>query len=134
MGIVSHVMGKLCVTRGGDTIIVSDVSCTRLRAYIHRHEMYEETTGWTKQAPLEVHHIFEQLVQMVVKLGNKSDSEEESNSSKNKIFREPPHFRCDNYFVDDKILNPLGDHGFGATITNRCDRLPGGVPDMHMCK
>jgi hypothetical protein len=31
-------------------------------------------------------------------------------------------------------LNLLGGHGFGATMTNRRDRLPEGFPGVHMCK
>jgi hypothetical protein len=67
---------------------------------------------------------------------DKSDIDEEyaiSNEPK-KIFKQPPHFTFDNYFVDDKFLNLLGAHGFGATMTNRSYRLPEGDPGVHMCK
>jgi len=45
-----------------------------------------------------------------------------------KIFKSYPHMTWDNYFSGDAIMNHLGRKGFGATMTCRRDRLPGGVP------
>jgi hypothetical protein len=63
-----------------------------------------------------------------------TDEEEGSSNKQNTIFRQPPHFTFDNYFADDKILNLLGGHSFGATMTNYRDRLPEGLPGVVMCK
>ncbi len=50
------------------------------------------------------------------------------------IFRVRPHTTWDNYFSGCKILNWLGEQGFGATMTYRCDRLPSAVPAQYLHK
>jgi hypothetical protein len=62
------------------------------------------------------------------------DEEYAISNEPKKIFKQLPHFTFDNYFADDKVLNLLGTHGFGATMTNRRDRLPEGFPGFHICK
>jgi hypothetical protein len=66
---------------------------------------------------------------------DESDIDEEYaiSNEPHKIIKHPPRFTFDNYFADDKVLNLLGAHVFGATMTNRRDRLPEGVPGFHMC-
>jgi hypothetical protein len=66
-GIVFSVIGKSRVTHEGQTVIMSDVSRTRPRAYIHRHKLHDAPTGWTKQGPLELRRVMDQLVQMISK-------------------------------------------------------------------
>jgi hypothetical protein len=44
-GIVFRVIGKPQVTHGSQTVIMSDVSCTRPRAYIHRDKLHDAPTG-----------------------------------------------------------------------------------------
>jgi hypothetical protein len=66
---------------------------------------------------------------------DESDIDEEYaiSNEPQKIFKKPPHFTFDNYFADNKVLNLLGAHGFGATMTYRRDRLPDGVLGFHVC-
>ncbi len=40
----------------------------------------------------------------------------------------------DNYFSGEKILTWIGEHGIGATMTCRRDRLPPNVPAKHCYK
>jgi hypothetical protein len=68
--------------RGGHTVIISDVSCTRLRAYIHRHKKHTIPPGWTKQGPFEAKSMIDELL---LKVEDNSDDEDES-----KIFKSPP--------------------------------------------
>jgi hypothetical protein len=115
------------VTRDGRTAIVSDAS-------IHRHKLHAAPTGWTKQGPLEFRRVMEESVSMIKYVASAAaDDDDESNMDKEyvirnepeKIFKQPPHFTFDNYFVDDKeVLNLLVARGFGATMTHRSDRLP----------
>jgi hypothetical protein len=70
------------MTRGGQTVIISDVSCTRPRAYIHLHKKHTMPSGWTKQGPFEAKSMIDELL---LKVEYDSDDEDES-----KIFRSPP--------------------------------------------
>ena len=51
-----------------------------------------------------------------------------------KVFRDKPHTTWDNYFSGDRVMNWLGENGFGATMTCRRDRLPNGVPGHYLHK
>jgi hypothetical protein len=125
-GLVGRVMGKPGMTRGGQTVIISDVSCTRPRAYIHRHKKHTMPPGWTKQVHFEAKSMIDELL---LKVEDDSDDEDES-----KIFKSPPHITFDNYFCDDVVLDYMGQRGFGATMMNRRDCLPQGIPGMYICK
>ena len=83
-------------------------------------------SGWTKQGPFEAKSMIDELL---LKVEDDSDDEDES-----KIFKSPPHITFDNYFCDDVVLDYMGQRGFGATMTNRRDRLPQGIPGMYLCK
>jgi hypothetical protein len=116
------------VTRGGQTVSIADVFCTRPRAFNHRHKLHEALTGWTKQAPLEVRCSMAQFLPMV-----KEEVEEEGDINiHNKFLREPPQFSFNNYFDEEKILNLLGGHCFRATTDNHHNRLLE-VPGINMC-
>jgi hypothetical protein len=81
-GLVGRVMGKPGMTHGGQTVIIIDVSCTRPRAYINRHNMQIMPPRWTKQGHIEVKSIIGELFQNV---------EDDSNTEdKTKIFKSPP--------------------------------------------
>jgi hypothetical protein len=75
-------MGKPGMTRGGQTVIISDVSFTRPRAYMHRHKKHTMPSGWTKQGPFEAKSMIDELL---LKVEDDSDDEDES-----KIFKSPP--------------------------------------------
>jgi hypothetical protein len=111
------------VTHGVQTVIVSDVRCTRPRAYNNRHKLHYAPTGWTKQGPLELRRVMEQLIPMIkVEASADNDDDEDDNESDideddaisnepKKIFKQPPGFTFDNYFTDDKVLDLLGTYG-----------------------
>jgi hypothetical protein len=124
-GLVGRVMGKPGMTCGGQTVIISDMSCTHPRAYIHRHKKHTMPPGWTKQGPFEAKSMIDELL---LKVEDKSDDEDES-----KIFNSPPT-TFDNYFCDDVVLDYTGQRGLGATMTNNHDRLPQGISGMCLCK
>jgi hypothetical protein len=39
-GVVGQILGKPGVSKGGQTVVVSDVDRIRPRAYVHRHKMH----------------------------------------------------------------------------------------------
>jgi hypothetical protein len=82
-GLVGSVMGKPGTTRGEKTVIISDVSCTRPRAYTHRHKKNTMPPGWKRQGPFEAKSMVDELLLKV-----EDDSEDED---KSKIFKSPPH-------------------------------------------
>ncbi len=51
-GLVSLILNKPGITRGGQVVIVSDVDRIRPRAYLHRHKLHEN--AYTSQGPSEV--------------------------------------------------------------------------------
>jgi hypothetical protein len=125
-GLLGRIMGKPGVTKGGQIVVISDVHRMRPRAYIHRHKLHTKPTGWTASGPLEVKMMMEKILPMV---------QGEDNPDKLKqIFRVRPHTTWDNYFSGCKILDWLGERGFGATMTCRRDRLPSAVPSHYLHK
>jgi hypothetical protein len=125
-GLMGRIMGKPGVTKGGQIVVISDVHRMRPRAYIHRHKLHTKPTGWTAAGPLEVKMMMEKILPMV--------QGEENPEKLKQIFRVRPHTTWDNYFSGCKILNWLGERGFGATMTCRRDRLPSAVPSHHLHK
>jgi hypothetical protein len=58
-GIVGQILCKPGISKGGQTIIISDVHRLRPRAYVHRHKCHEYAFG--QKGPSEVKMIYEQL-------------------------------------------------------------------------
>ena len=124
-GLLSLILNKPGVTRGGQIVLVSDVDRIRPRAYVHRHKLNERffpSGGW---GPQEVKLILDQLEPLC----------HENNSYRPRaLFRERPHITWDNYFSGDNIMSYAGTHGFGLTMTCRRDRLPRDIPGMYLQK
>ena len=59
-------MNKPGVTKGGQIVMVNDVECVHLRAYVHRHKMHNHTANFKARVPKKVHIIIEKLEYMVV--------------------------------------------------------------------
>jgi hypothetical protein len=130
-GLLSRVMGKPGVTRGGQIVLLSDVGRNRPRAYLHRHKIhpaYPKTTGLTQQGPAEVRRILEERILPLVEGFKKNRHLPRS------IFPVKPHTTWDNYFSGDPIFNWMGANGFATTMTVRRDRLPTGVPGSYFNK
>jgi hypothetical protein len=72
-----RIMGKPGITKGGQTVIISDVDWLRPRAYIHRHKKHEKPRGWTKQGPFEVKCLLQDVTNMVHVNGDGDDDDRE---------------------------------------------------------
>jgi hypothetical protein len=55
----------------------------------------------------------------------------EPNDKRRQIFEEHVHVAMDNFFSGDEVLRFLGEGGWKATMTCRCDQLPKEVPKMY---
>jgi hypothetical protein len=117
-------MGKPGITRGGQIVVISDVSRCRPRAFVHRHKLHERPRGYV-EGPNEVRMIVEQILPLIE--GQVADS-------RHQIWKIMPHMTWDNYFSGCNILNHLGELGFGATVTCRRDRLPKDITETYLHK
>ena len=124
-GLLTRVMGKPGVTKGGQIVLLADAYRNRPRAYLHRHKCHQPIEGFTRQGPLEVRMIMEDLKWLV------KDGESDG---RRQIFMEKPHSTWDNFFSGDDINNWIGLNGFGTTMTCRRDRLPKGLPNYFFHK
>jgi hypothetical protein len=122
-------MGKPGITKGGQTVIISDIDCLRPRAYIHRHKKHEKPRGWGKQGPFEVKCILEDVKKMMP-----MDDGDNGGDDRMCLWDEHPHCTWDNYFSGDQIFDHMGNLGFGALMTCRRDRLPSGIPEKYLSK
>jgi hypothetical protein len=108
-GLLTRVMGKPGVTKGGQIVLVSDAYRNRPRAYLHRHKCHRPPiAGFTRQGPMEVRMIMEDMKRLVT--GEEADG-------RHQIFRETPHSTLDNFFSGDDINDWIGLNGFGVTLT-----------------
>jgi hypothetical protein len=126
-GLAGRIMGKPGITRGGQIVVISDVSRCRPRAFVHRHKLHERpnSRGYV-EGPNEVRMIVEQILPLIE--GQVADS-------RHQIWKIMPHMTWDNYFSGCNILNHLGELGFGgATITCRRDRLPKDITETYLHK
>jgi len=120
-GLIFYVRNKPTITKGMQTVIVSDVDWIRPRAYLHRHKLH--TKLFNTQGPNEVRLLWEtQLLPLCqhdnVLLGRA-------------LFQVKPHITWDNFFSGDEIMEYAADNGFGLTMTCRRDRFPKNVPKEH---
>ena len=86
-------MGKPGVTKGGQIVLVSDAYRNRPRAYLHRHKCHEPIPGFTRQGPMEVRRIMENISNLV---------EGEESDGRRQIFTLKPHSTWDNFFRETK--------------------------------
>jgi len=119
-GLLAIIVGKPGVTRGGQIVIVLDVDRIRPRGYVHRHKLHQKE--FSLPGPNEVRMIWVQMQSLF----------QRNEYRPRGIFREKPHFTCDNYFSGDVLLKYACKEGFGLTMTCRRDRLPKGIPRMHL--
>jgi hypothetical protein len=156
-GIVKRVFGKPGVSKGGQTVIISDSKWVRVRAYLHRHDHVPKPAGWNKMGQVEIRTINEKLLPMIVDPDNVQ-------GTITRIFRFPPKQCWDNYFSGDQVVSTsmslisyltccpfrllltptthcfvpftdwMGEKGLGYIGTCRRDRLPTGVPGKYWHK
>ena len=75
-GVTSKIKNKPGVSKGGQTVVVSDVSRNRLRAYVHCHKMIDLLDGVTAKGQAEVINIAQKIEKMVI--GSEREEEKES--------------------------------------------------------
>jgi len=113
-----YVRGKPNITKGMQTVIVSDVDWIRPRAYLHRHKKHPKL--FTQQGPNEVRLLWEsQLLPLC---------QHDNTIMGRAIFNQKPPIAWDNFFSGDDIMEYAASQGFGLTMTCRRDRLPKDVP------
>jgi len=105
-GLVVGIHEKPGVTKGGQTVVLSDISRCRPHAYLHRHKLHTHYTGFV-EGPNEVQMIMEQIKPLV---------KGETGDGRRQIYDSFPHSTWDNYFSGDPIMNWIGEEGFGATM------------------
>ena len=130
-GISSRIMNKPGITKGMQTVIISDVHRNRPRAYLHRHKLHEDFPRhreecWTATAGgREVRRILDALKPLVVS---------ETSDGRRQIFSSKPHSTWDNYFSHDCIMDWCGKNKFPMLCTVQRGRLPKNVPAKFMHK
>jgi hypothetical protein len=125
-GVTSNIIGKPGVSKGGQTVLVSDTDRIRIRAYIHRHKLHHQHYSIAGQN--EVYLIWQKLKVLV----NNEDNIENVHPSRRGIFSEKPHITWDNFFSGQKIMEYAASEGFGLTMTCRRDRLPVGIEKQYL--
>lgn len=117
------------VSKGGQVVMVMDANRLRPRAYMHRHKLYHEVfpekNNWSKNGPFELYNLSKELLKMVDDSGDQHTK---------KIFRKKPCITADNYFIDDQVLDWIGEQGLGAVGTNARDKLPKDIPPAYLHK
>jgi hypothetical protein len=126
ISLLTQVMGKPGVTKGGQIVPVSDDACwNRPRTCLHHHKCHQAIPGFAQQGRMEVRMVMDDLKCLV---------QEEESDGRRQVLTEKPHSAWDNFFSGDKINNWIGLDGFGTTMTCLRHRLPKGLPDcfFHM--
>ena len=119
-------MGKLNMSKDGQTILICDAHCVRARAYYQRYKLPIKSGGQNASGIVGVRKVLEILASMV--------DGAKSSDNKKKLYRNKPHVTIDNYFSGDKISDWVSQNRFAATMTCRRDRLPSGVPAKYWNK
>ena len=132
-GVIRRGLEKPGGSRGGQTVIISDVERVRIRAYMHRHKLHERHFGI--EGCNEVKMIVDCLSNMLITEDN--DNTNNTNNTSNwpkAIFHEPPHMTWDNYFSGDQSMEYVASKGMGMTCTVNRGRLPGKVHNEYWHK
>ena len=84
------------MNKGGQTVLISDVSRNRPRAYCHRHKLMEHPDGVTAKGQAEVIHITKKVEKLLMKEGIEGGV---NSSGEKKVFKKKPCFTFDNFFL-----------------------------------
>jgi hypothetical protein len=125
----SGVCGRLSqnkkIAKGGQTVLCMDASRFRIRAYKHRHKLYNHANeGWSAAGPYELFKFQCQLLEHC----------EGNHSTMKTLFHQKPTITADNYFCNDKVLDHAGENGLGAILTNARNRLPCDIESVYLHK
>ena len=153
-GLTGRLMNKK-VNKGGQTTIMTDTHRFRPRCYIHRHKMHLPRDGMTRRGTIELHHLLSEVGEMVIDNDDeenpssgsttstisssaassalsKKESSENKKKKKKKIFRNKPVVCADNFFFDDKLLNWIGENGYGCIGTCARNVLPKDIDKRYL--
>ena len=122
-GVIGRVKNKPGVTKGGQTVLLSDVNSTTPCEYMHRHKMHRNPPCWTVMGNFEVKNLMEDLNPIIKR-----------EVRYRKIFKEHPHYTFNNYFSGVKIIDWLGREVFCVTFTFIRGRLPPDISAQHLHK
>jgi hypothetical protein len=122
-GILTKIQGKPGITKGMQSVIVTDCDRIRPTAYLHRHKKHRQI--FRQQGPNEVALLWEEQLRPLLSPDNKYNRA---------LFQSHPHMTWDNYFSGDEVMYYAAEQGFGFTTTIRRDRLPRNVPGKYWHK
>ena len=118
-GLNSQIYNKPGITHGMQTVLLCDATRKRPRAYLHRHNLHppfedkiqDKKDGWTMNGPKEVRRIVDSIESLI-----KGSFQNEADTRR-QIWSKKPHMTWDNYFSSDKIIDYVGQKGFGMMCT-----------------
>ena len=137
-GLVTRLIGKK-VNKGGQISIMSDSGRFRPRSHIHRHKLHVHKAGMTRRGTNELVNLMLDAKEMILPqdpittdtsyLFNtteplKNASTTTNETKRKKIFRRKPIVCCDNFFIDDKLCQWVGENNFGVIGTTARNYLP----------
>jgi len=130
--IIKRELEKPRGSKGGRTVIVTDVDRVRIRACKHR--IKRKNKHFRQEGCNEVMLIIDKLMEQI-RDSNQQPHEfvtyDDDYSRPRHVFRELPHITWDNFFSGDDSMNYAAKKGFGMTCTVNKGRLPGKVPQKH---
>ncbi|EJK67882.1 hypothetical protein THAOC_11015, partial [Thalassiosira oceanica] len=119
--------------KGGQTVMLFDISRRYPRLYYHRHSLRknERPAGFNQEGPSEIKAIIDMAKNLVDDRASDEDLtfevKQPDGSSKKfrskRIWRRNPHITADNHFSGDHVMDYAGGLGFGLTVTTRRDRI-----------
>ena len=123
-GIVAMVRGKPQVSKGMQTVVVSDVDYCRPRAYVHRHKLNKRYPGIPWSGQNEIRALWETQLRPLCT---------GTSLIGRPIFAQKPHLTVDNHFSGIEIMEYAAEQGFGFTSTIARNRMPKKVPSKYWC-
>ena len=125
-GLISRILNKP-VNKGGQVVIWADAEAKRYRprGFVMRHKLHDKPKGFGSTGPNEIRMLVDKIKPMII-------GQEKVDGVK-QIYHGPPHITADNFFSGDTAMDYIGSavKGMGASMTNRRDRQPSGVPKKY---
>lgn len=121
-----RVHNKPGVCKGGQTVMLFDVTRKYPRAYIHRHKLQPRPPPFTQQGTSELYSLASGIKPLIM------GAEQEEGDNRRQIFSTEPHITADNHFSGDPVMGWLGENGYGGLMTCRRDRLPHDIEKKYL--
>ncbi len=113
-----RIIGKPCVTKGGQHTIIVDLRHRFVYTYTPCHKFFTNPAGFTAEGPAKVHCLFHNIAPIIKTITQDIDNK------RSQIFKCEPCVSMDNHFSSDNVLQLLGKAGWGGIFTCRRDHLP----------